>query len=458
MPHFERTLLIRGSPDEAFAWHERRGALPLLTPPWEKVNVVQEGEGVSDGARAVLKSRVGPFWIRWVAEHYGYEQGRQFCDRQLEGPFAKWEHRHVFAPAGEGTCRLTDSIDYELPGGALGRWLGAGMVEQRLERMFAYRHAVTQAALERPMQSRGTVVVSGASGLLGQALCAYLSTQGWSVHRLVRRDAKTADEIRWDPHRGAVDWPADFSCDAVVHLAGAGIADGRWTQARKRAIRDSRVEGTRTLVAALARLPQPPRVMLSGSAIGYYGDRGVGGEEVDENGDVGAGFLAEVCQQWEAEATPVRQLGTRLVWLRTGIVLTPAGGALAKMLPAFQFGAGGPMAGGRHWHSWISADDWVQACAHCLDTESVAGPVNVCAPWPERQRDFAEMLASVLQRPAVLPTPAWPMRLAFGEMADEALLASVRVTPRTLTESGYRFLHPSLEKGLRHVLGKQSGL
>ena len=451
---FVREVRINRPPAEVFAWHERAGALPRLTPPWEQVQVEHEGGGLAEGARAVLKSRVGPFWVRWVAEHHDTVAGQQFCDRQIQGPFARWDHCHRFLPDGQGGCLLRDEIEYELPGGVLGA-MAAGFVEERLDRMFTYRHAVTQADLEYGMKSRGTVVISGASGLIGGALVPYLQTQGWNVKTLVRRTANHASEIGWNPEKGTVDWPMDFSCDAVIHLAGAGIADGPWTEKRKRVIRESRLEGTRTLVSALDRLAKPPSVMLGGSAIGYYGAN-TGSQEVDETAVSGDGFLAELCRDWEAEAAKVGRLGTRWVALRTGIVLTPRGGALGKMLPAFQWGLGGPIAGGAQWQSWISLDDWVRACAHVMDTPAACGPLNVVAPHPVQQLEFADTLGQVLRRPTVLPLPAWPLRLVLGQMADEALLASQRVMPRTLLHLGFKFLHPSLEKAFRHVLGRQS--
>ncbi len=458
MAKFIRKVHVARPPEEVFAWHEQSHALERLTPPWERVRVEQRPMGLADGQRAVLCSKVGPLWQKWVAEHHSYERGVVFADRQIEGPFARWNHWHRFESDGNGGCWMTDEVDYALPGGGLGNLVAGAWVRERLERLFDYRHAVLQRDLEQPMRTRGTVLISGASGVLGQALRHYLSTQGWRVMRLVRREIAAADEIAWDPERGTVAWPAEFSCDAVVHLAGAGIADGRWTRARKAAIERSRVLGTRTLVSGLAQLARPPRVVLSGSAVGYYGDQADDDGWRTEETAQGVGFLAEVCGAWEAEAAAVVQRGIRWVGLRTGIVLTPAGGALGKMLPAFRVGLGGPIGNGRQWQSWISVDDWVRACAHALDTDALSGPVNLCAPWPVPQREFAEILAGVLHRPSLIPTPAWVLRTIFGEMAEEALLAGARVRPEKLAASGFSFLHPSLEKALRQVLGKTTGI
>lgn len=450
---FVRTVRIACPAAEAFAWHERAGALARLTPPWERVRLVEQTGGIRDGGTVVLASKIGPWWSRWQVEHFDYRAGEQFCDRQVAGPFAFWEHVHRFTPAGPEACTLTDDICFALPGGVVGN-CAHGAVHTRLERMFAYRHAVTKGDLELPVGPTGTVVISGAGGLLGSALAAFLSTQGWRVARLVRGAPRGPDEIEWAPERGAVHWPEGFRCDAVIHLAGANVAGGRWTAARREAIMRSRVEGTRTLVSSFRHLTQLPAVFLSGSAIGFYGD---GGEAaLDEGTPHGKGFLADVCREWEGEAQVAEQLGVRTVLLRTGVVLSPAGGALAQMLPVFKLGAGGPLGGGRQWLSWIGLDDWLVACRRCLQVPGLRGPVNLVGPQPVRQAEFAATLARVLGRWAAMPAPAIALRLAIGQMADEALLASVRVVPSRLLAEGFNYLHPTLEKALRHVLGRSS--
>lgn len=446
-----RSIEINRSPADVFAWHARVGALQRLTPPWESVELISATGGIEDGARVVMRSRVGPFKLRWVAEHFGYEAGKQFCDRQLAGPFSRWEHRHRFELLGPDRCRLVDEIIYALPLAPFSH-LAKGSVRHRVNRLFDYRHAVTKMDLETAPGPRGRVLISGASGLIGQALQPFLQTQGWTVDTLVRRPSRDASEIQWDPASGTVTWPEAYHCDAVVHLAGANIAGGRWTAARQQEIRQSRVQGTTTLVQALARLERPPRVLASGSASGFYGD--TGDEAVTENAPSGAGFLAEVCQAWEDAARSAEVKGTRLVWLRSGVVLSPAGGALAKMLPAFKAGLGGPVGSGQQWLSWIGLPDWLHACQRVLEDPALSGPVNLTAPRPERQRDFARILGEVINRPTGLPAPATVLRLALGQMADEVLLASSRVHPDRLLQSGYDFMHPSLENALRHVLGK----
>jgi uncharacterized protein (TIGR01777 family) len=240
--------------------------------------------------------------------------------------------------------------------------------------------------------------------------------------------------------------------EAVVHLAGENIASGRWTAARKARIRSSRVMGTRTLCETLARLSQPPKVLVSASAIGYYGDRGA--EPLWENSAFGTGFLAEVCRAWEEATQPAVQKGIRVVLLRIGIVLSPAGGALAKMLIPFQLGLGGVIGSGNQYMSWIALDDVAGVIAHALVTDTLQGPVNAVAPYPVTNREFTKTLGRVLRRPTVFPLPGFAARLAFGEMADALLLASTRVEPKRLLATQYVFRYPELEDALRHLLGK----
>jgi len=296
------------------------------------------------------------------------------------------------------------------------------------------------------------VAITGSSGLIGSALVPSLAGGGRQVFRLVRGVVPGANCIRWDPSTGVRDGALLEGLDAVVHLAGENIAGGRWTARRKAEIRRSRVEGTARLAEALARLARRPKVLAVASAIGFYGDRGA--ETLTEESPGGNDFLAQVCREWEAAAGPAAQAEIRVVNLRFGIVLSPAGGALQKMLLPFKFGAGGRVGSGRQYWSWIALDDVVGAIQHALATEALAGPVNVVAPAAVSNAEFTRVLGRVLRRPAIAPLPAFAARLAFGEMADALLLASARVVPRRLQETGYSFRYPELEGALRHLLGR----
>ncbi len=298
------------------------------------------------------------------------------------------------------------------------------------------------------------ILVSGSTGLVGTALVSALNDAGHEVVRLVRTKSRSPSKelIGWDPEANYVDAAGLEGLDAVVHLAGEPIASGRWNAAKKARIRDSRVRGTQLLCAALSQTVKPPAVLISASAIGFYGDRG--DEVLTEASREGNGFLAEVCREWEAATEPARQKGIRVVNLRFGVILSVHGGALAKMLTPFKMGVGGIIGSGRQYMSCIAIDDVICAIQYALSTASLAGPVNVVGPVPVTNYEFTKTLGQVLGRPTIFPMPAFAARLALGEMADELLLASNRVEPKKLLESGFQFQYPGLEAALRHVLGK----
>jgi uncharacterized protein (TIGR01777 family) len=295
------------------------------------------------------------------------------------------------------------------------------------------------------------VLVSGSSGLIGSALLPFLASGGHTVTRLVRSTPGDA-HVSWDPQKGTIEAARLEGFDAAVHLAGENIAAGRWTAERKALLRDSRVKGTQVLCAALASLSRPPEVLVAASAIGYYGDRG--DEVLREESASGSGFLPEICREWEAATGPAREKRIRVVNLRMGVVLSATGGALAKMLPPFKLGVGGVLGSGRQYMSWIALDDLVGVFYHALSNPALDGPVNAVAPHPVTNREFTETLGRVLSRPVLLPMPAFAARLAFGEMANELLLASQRVEPVKLASVGHTFQFPELEGALRHLLGK----
>lgn len=300
------------------------------------------------------------------------------------------------------------------------------------------------------------VAITGSTGLIGTALAPALRAAGHVPVPVVRR-APAAGEIGWDPAEGRLD-PEDLAdVDAVVNLAGAGIGDRRWSEERKRTLVDSRVQGTRLLAEAIAGLAESgrgPRTLLSGSAIGYYGDRG--DEVLPEDAGPGDDFLAGLCTRWEAAATPAIDAGVRTAFLRTGIVQTAEGGALAKLLPLFRIGLGGRFGSGRQWFSWISMTDQVGAIVHLLDRD-VAGPVNLAAPEPTTNAEFARVLGTVLRRPAFVPVPKFGPSLVLGrEAADAMLYVSQRIQPRALLDAGYEFAHPTAEIALRAELGRPS--
>jgi uncharacterized protein (TIGR01777 family) len=293
------------------------------------------------------------------------------------------------------------------------------------------------------------IAITGSRGLVGSALISLLTTRGHQLTRIVR-GAGTEHDVTWDPAGDSFDASRLAGVDGVVHLAGESVAGGRWTEDRKLRIRNSRVQGTRVLCDGLARMPAPPRVLVSASAVGIYGDRG--DDLLTEQDSAGQGFLAGVARDWEAATSGAIDAGIRVITMRFGVVLSRRGGALAKMLPPFRLGGGGKIGSGRQYCSWITLDDAVGAIQHALMTDSLSGPVNAVAPNPVTNAQFARALGRVLSRPALVSMPAFAARLAFGEMANELLLASTRVQPQRLLESGYNFHHPTLEGALRYLL------
>jgi len=430
--------VIEAPVPEVFAWHERPGALHRLVPPWQPIRIVAESSSLRDG-KAVLRL---PGGVRWVAQHGGYEPPHQFVDELVSLPL-RWRHIHSFESLKSSRTRMTDVVDSPVPGSFL-------------TQAFRYRHSQLAADLaahqvmaeltDRPF----TVAVTGSSGLIGTALCAFLSTGGHRVIRLVRRPPRYGGEREWQPHRpdpGALE-----GADAVVHLAGASIA-GRFTDRHKQEIRDSRVGPTSMLARTMASMSDPPGVLVTASAIGFYGaDRGE--EELSEEGTRGTGFLAELVADWEAACRPARDAGVRVVYVRTGIVQSAQGGSLKLLRPLFAAGLGGPVGGGAQWVSWIGIDDLVDVFGRALVDDGLVGPVNAVAPHPVRNREYATTLAHVLRRPSFVPVPAFGPRVLFGaEGASELVQASQRVVPDRLSAAGHVFRHPGLEACLRHQLG-----
>jgi uncharacterized protein len=438
-------------PSEVWAWHARPGAFVRLAPPWEDLTMLEGDRGLHVGARTVFSVRKGPLRITWVAEHTACEPPLSFVDEQREGPFASWRHEHRFEPEGEG-CALVDTVTWRAPGGPLGALAGPTLRSTN-ERMFAFRHRRTARDLARHApyrhEPRLKVAITGASGLVGSALSAFLTTGGHEVVR-VGRGQSGPGFCQWDPAAGTIDHAALEGVDAIVHLAGAPVAE-RWTPTHKQAIRDSRVQGTRLVIDAIRRLDPRPSVLVSASAIGLYGDRG--DEELTEAAEPGIGFLADVGRAWESAAHPAVELGVRLVTPRIGIVTTASGAMLAKLLPLFRAGLGGAVGSGEQWVSWIDLDDLVGVLHAALMEPTWSGPINAVAPNPVKQRDQARAIGHAVGRPAITPAPAFAVKALMGQMAEELILGGQRVVPARLGELGFRFDEPTLEGALRHTLG-----
>jgi uncharacterized protein (TIGR01777 family) len=434
---------------EVFDWHTRPGAFTRLSPPWQPGRIVAEADSLEDG-RAELGF---PGGLRWVADHQpdGYDPPRRFVDSiSTEGlaslPLGlalRWRHTHDFDELSGEQTRVTDRVATPVPAAAL-------------RPMFGYRHRqlADDIAVHRHAAAQGlapaTVAVTGSSGLVGSQLTAFLSTGGHRVIRLVRHAATKPDERQWDPDDPDPGLLAGV--DAVIHLAGASIA-GRFTEQHRAAILDSRIGPTRRLAELIANSADGPKVLISASAIGYYGyDRG--DETLTEDSERGDGFLADVVAEWENATTPAERAGVRVVRVRTGIVQSPAGGTLRLFRPLFAAGLGGRLGNGRQWLSWIGIDDLVDVYHRGLWDAELSGPVNAVAAEPVRNVDYTRTLAHVLRRPALLPVPPiGPRLLLGGQGARELACASQRVLPARLQQADHRFRRPDLEQTLRHLLG-----
>ena len=443
---------------QVWDWHTRPGAMRRLVPPWQPMRVVKETESLADGT-AILGLPAG---LRWIARHdpAGYDPPHQFVDvlsssADLGGVMTLpprvigwWRHTHRYSdagpgPMGSGATRVHDIVDTTVPGFAL-RSTFAYRHRQLAEDLAS--HADAAARLPGPL----TVAITGSSGLVGTALAAFLSTGGHRVIRLVRGEPTGDDERRWQPTQPAADLLDGV--DAVVHLAGESIA-GRFTEAHRRAIRESRIEPTRRLAELAAMTGGRLTTFVSASAIGYYG-YDCGDTLLDEDSPRGDGFLAHVVADWEAATAPAAEAGLRVVAVRTGIVQAAAGGTLRLLRPLFAAGLGGRLGSGRQWLSWIGIDDLLDVYYRALYDTSLAGPVNAVAPDPVRNIDYTRALAATVRRPAVLPVPGFGPRLLLGRQgAAELAQADQRVSPAALLRCGHRFRQPDIADALAHQLG-----
>jgi uncharacterized protein (TIGR01777 family) len=438
---------------DVFSWHTRRGAFQRLNDPWRPVVVTSSQDTIAQGSDVVIRV---PFWgslgIPWHLRHTYLNPPYEFIDQQIRGPFREWKHTHRFLEIDPCKTTMLDEIEYQMP---LGTSVATPLLRHQLERLFRFRHAMLQSDLDLHARwrtkPRKRIVLAGASGFVGSALVAFLTTAGHDVIQLVRRAPQSSYERSWDPAKGILD-PALFDgAQVVINLSGESLVEGRWTEKRKREIEQSRVETTRLLSSALATHAQNIEVLISASGVGCYGD--TGDQSATEDTPLGTGFLSEVCQRWEAQTKPLEAVGVRVVLLRLGTVLNAQGGALKKMLPFFVVGLGGPLGNGQQWMSWIAMQDLLGIVEHAIYSATLRGPVNCVSPRSVRNYEFTRALGRVVRRPAFLPAPRAALRMAFGEMAEAVLLAGSRVSPSALERDGYRFVLEDIEQALRFECG-----
>jgi uncharacterized protein (TIGR01777 family) len=461
MPRFRHETSLPFPPDEVFAWHARPGAFERLAPPWATLRVRERSGTIRDGDQVAIDFERGPLRFTWRFRHRDFAEGRSFTDEQVAGPFQRWVHEHRFEPDGQGGTRLVDDIQWEPPTGGVDA-LATPPVERELARVFAFRAVRLQNDLilharwrDRP---RLAVAITGASGMIGSALRAFLSAGGHRAIPMVRSAEQARREpgaVLWDPERGEIAANALAGVDAVVHLAAEPLVQlPRWTAEKKKRILESRVRGTELIARAVATQHQNgPRTLLTASGIGYYGNRG--DELLTDDAVSGKGFLADVCKAWEQAAQRARGAGVRVVPLRSGPVLSPAGGMLEKILIPFRMGIGGRVGSGKQYVPWVDIDDVMGIMLHLLMTD-LAGPINVCSPHPVPNATFADALGRLLNRPTLVPVPALVVKTALGEMGEETLLYGQRGKPVRLLKSGYEFRFEGLEESLRFQLGRMA--
>lgn len=461
MLHLRFRTEVDAPVEELAAWHARPGAFERLSPPWQPLEVIEPLPALVAGARARYRVSLGPVSRPWLAEIAHAGPGG-FTDIQVEGPFARWSHRHRFlpSPAGPDHSRLEDEIRCELPLGCFGH-LSDGLARQQLEALFAWRQRLLGLDLQRRASLAGPrplhLLITG-TGLIGRELEHLATTQGHRV-TILTRSPRAPHHCRWDPLAGDLDLAPLLASrgplDAVAHLAGAGIAEQRWSESRKREIRASRVDATDRLARALAALPAAgrPSTLLCASGIsGLSAD----GRPRDERAPLDRStFLGELVADWEAAARPAEDAGIRTVFTRFAAVLDPRGGALAKLLPVFRAGAGGPLGDPSANFPWIALEDAADILLRACHDPRYRGPIHVCTPQTPSRRQFARALGHAVGRPALIPTPALALRLLLGrQMADETALADIHPLPSRLLALGYPYRFPAPAHALYALLGQ----
>jgi uncharacterized protein (TIGR01777 family) len=464
MPVFERSRVFDTDRQTLFGYHAAPGALQRLIPPWERVEIAEQGTSLDVGTQVVLRQFLCGVPLKWIAQHTQLDAPTHFQDMQLNGPFARWQHDHIFESISENTSRLIDRVNYALPLGPAGRIAG-GFIAKKIGAMFRYRHATTDAdlRLDRFLKSNAPnaclrIGVTGSSGMIGRRIVDLISVLGHRPTRILRRQSSDRS-MGYPPgtlyavwHETGFDNVENVEgLDAVIHLAGKSIASGRWTEANKEAMHRSRVVGTQQLVSALRKLDSPPTTLVCASGVGYYGDQG--NRLLPESAPSGSDYLASMAHDWEEAARVYERAGNRVAVGRLAMVLHPREGALAKLLPPFRFGLGGRMGSGQQYWPWIDIDDAAGAFLFLACCPNVEGAFNLAAPQVETNAVFASTLAKVLHRPNWLPAPKLPLRWMLGEMADAMLFSSNRVVPHRLLDAGFPFRSPTLEQCLRHLMG-----
>ena len=458
---FIKSTKIPATNKDAFDYHAREGALERLVPPWSILTVTSHEGDIRDGAISTLKVSLWPISFKWTAAHFGYLQDRQFQDKMVKGPFQSWIHTHSFIPDEIGHCIMEDKISYSPPFGKLGPILLNDTIQNNLNQLFHYRHRILSNDINLWKEARRRkgqkILITGSHGLIGSSLIPLLTAAGeHKITRLSRlpsyRNNTNSHSIVWDPSDEKVNVKELEGFDVVVHLAGENIF-GRWTDSKKQRILESRIKTTRLLCDSLIKLSNPPSTIICASATGFYGNQG--NEVLTEESKPGIGFLSDVCQKWEESTETARDAGIRVVNMRFGVVLTPKGGMLQKLLALSRFGIGLKLGDENQYISWVSIEDVIGSIFYSIINSSIRGPINVVSPNPVTNLEFSKTLARIVKSKIMLPISQKLARMMLGELADAMIRSSALVVPNKLSSAGYRFVNPDLEDAFRLLLGRQ---
>jgi uncharacterized protein (TIGR01777 family) len=460
---FVKRVELSSNVEDVFEYHRREGALERLIPPWSSLRVIKKDIDLKDASIVILRLNVGPIGIRWIAQHSGYIQNRQFQDKMIKGPFRYWLHTHSFVPNEHDNCIMEDRIDYSLPFGIAGIDLFNNIVRKNLSQLFYYRHYILKNDMnlyKLVRNNRGKkILITGSTGLIGSALVPFLSTVGdHHVTRMVRPSSTYRNndsyEVKWDPVKGKININKLEGYDIIIHLSGENIF-GRWSDSKKRKLMESRIMTTRLLCDSLVKLKNPPSSLICASAIGIYGDKGID-VITEETPPAGSGFLSVLCQKWEEAAASVKSIGVRLINARFGMILTPKGGMLKKLVEPSIFKIGLRMGSENQYVSWISIEDVLGSILYSIGDSSIRGPVNIVSPNPMKMSDFTKILSNILKNKFIIPITTSTLKPVFGELADYVISSSSFVLPKRLSIAGYRFMNTDLENTLRLLLGRQN--
>nr|MBA3750105.1 TIGR01777 family protein [Nitrosopumilus sp.] len=457
--NFVKQIQLSTDATDVFDYHTREGALDRLMPPWSLLTLIKNNKDIKNGSVTILKLKLGPIGIKWIAEHLGYIQNRQFQDRMIKGPFRSWLHTHSFIPSDFDHCTMEDRIDYSLASGIARSKFINDLIQNNLNQIFYYRHRIlkndmTLRKLVRKNR-RKKILITGSTGLIGSALIPLLKIVGeHNVTKMVRPSSKNIDNnlqvVKWDPDKEKIIINDLEGYDLIIHLGGENIF-GRWSNSKKQSLMESRIKTTRLLCNSIIKLTKPPSTFICASAIGFYGNRG--SEILTEESSAGSGFLSDLCQKWEESTETAKSIGIRVINLRFGMVLTPRGGILQKLVKPSIFKIGLQMGSENQYISWVSIEDVIGSILYSIDDSSIQGPVNIVSPNPVTILDFSRILSSVLKNKIMIPLSKRLLKLAFGEFADSVVSSSSFVLPKKLSSIGYPYMNPDLEDTLRLLLG-----